>query len=103
MEEATSFIIENLENPNYRITNLSQDLAYSQRQLERIIKKMTGLSPVAYVREIRLQEAYRLLKSGVYQTISEVRFEVGIEHPSYFKRKFIERFGVSPVEVKGRF
>lgn len=103
IEKAKSLVLKNLDNPDYKITNLSRDMTYSQRQLERVIKRLTGFSPVNFVREIRLQEAFRLLEDGVFQTITEVRFEVGMEHPSYFKRKFEERFGISPAELRRRF
>ena len=100
IEQATKFTHQNLEYPDYRITDLSKDLACSQRHLENVIKHSTGLSPVAFVREIRLKKAFELIQNGVFQTIAEVRFEVGMEHPSYFKRKFEERFGISPMELK---
>ena len=78
---------------------MANSLNYSQRQLERIIKKLTGLSPVGFVREIRLQKARQLIESRQFATIAEVRFEVGMENASHFNKKFLERFGKKPSEV----
>lgn len=99
LEKVEFLVHRNLDNPDYKITNLARDMAYSQRQLERIIRRLTGFSPINFVREIRLLEAFRLLEEGVYQTITEVRYQVGMEHPSYFNKKFIERFGIRPKEL----
>ncbi len=94
-----SKVLENLSNPNYKIGNMARDIAISQRHLERKIKKMTGQSAIAFRREIRLQTAYQLLEKGHFGTVAEVRFEVGLEHPSYFAQKFQERFGLMPNEI----
>jgi len=40
-----------------------------------------------------------LLDKRVYLSVSEVRYEVGIESASYFTKKFRERFGRNPNEM----
>ncbi len=91
--------LENLDNPSFGVEELAAKANYSRRQLARLLKAATGLSPVQFLLEIRLQRAYQLLKSRRYRTVSEVRYAVGIESASYFSRKFTERFGVKPSEV----
>ncbi len=99
LKTAEDLVLKNLSNSNFKITELARELNYSQRQVERIMKKMTGFSPVGFVREIRLQKAYELIESRQFATISEVRLEVGMENASYFTKKFQERFGKSPNEL----
>ncbi|MBT6004707.1 MAG: AraC family transcriptional regulator, partial [Prolixibacteraceae bacterium] len=72
----------------------------SPRQLERHLKKQTGLSPNAFIREIKLQEAYKMLEKRQFRTVLEVSYSVGIDSPSYFSKKFMERFGKNPRDVK---
>lgn len=96
IEKVKQCILKNMSNPEYKIPDLAKDLTYSQRQLTRIIKKMTGLSPVHFVLEMRLEQAYFYLRNRIFPTIAQVREEVGILHPSYFNRKFIEKFGIRP-------
>ncbi len=96
LQKAEECILANISNPDYKITQLARDTAYSQRQLTRIIKKMTGMSPVHFVLEIRLKKAYELLIRRELPTIALIREEVGIIHPSYFTRKFVKRFGIRP-------
>ena len=100
IQTAESLVVQHMTDSSYRIGDLARDLAYSQRQLERIIKKETGFSPVGFVREIKLQKAYQLIKLKKYATVAEVRYAVGIDSSSYFAKLFQERFGVKPSELE---
>ncbi len=99
LKAAESIVLENLDEPQFKVTDLAKEIGYSQRQLSRIIKKLTGLSPVGFILEIRLQKARQMLETRQFMTVSEVRYEVGIESPAYFTTKFKERFGKSPKEL----
>ncbi|MGV6828075.1 MAG: hybrid sensor histidine kinase/response regulator transcription factor [Flavobacteriales bacterium] len=90
---------ENISDENFKVPELASDVGYSQRQLTRLLKKYTGMSPVKFILEIRLQKAYSLLQNKAYFTLSEVRYEVGIPTSSYFNKKFKERFGINPGEL----
>ena len=68
----------------------------SESSLSRLLKKMTGLAPGQFIRDIRLQEAIFFLESHRYKTISEVVYAVGFEDTSSFTRLFKKRFGKSP-------
>ena len=72
---------------------LAEVLSVSERTLYRKVKAATGFSPQAYIKEIRLQEARRLLEKNSYESISEVAYAVGFEHLSHFSSSYKERFG----------
>ena len=99
LARAEELVLKNLDNPDYDVPGLAKDLTYSKRQLGRKLKKLTGLSPVSFILEIRLQKAYRMIQERRFGTINEVRHDVGISSASYFSRKFKERFGVSPGDL----
>ncbi len=94
-----NIVLENLSDDSFKINKLATEIGYSQRQLSRILKQYTGLSPVRFILEIRLQKAYQLLKNKTYFSLSEVRYDVGINSTSYFNSKFKERFGIMPSEL----
>lgn len=96
IEKAGKVVMDNLENSSFTASVLAGHLHYSQRQLERLLKQQTGFSPNAFIREIRLLEAYRMLENKQYRTVLEVGYSVGFDSPSYFSRKFTERFGIKP-------
>ena len=99
LRDAEKSILKNITNSNYKVSDLANDLNYSQRQITRIMKQLTGMTPVNFILEMRLQRAYRILQRKSKHNVSEVMYEVGIESASYFARKFKERFGISPGEM----
>jgi signal transduction histidine kinase/DNA-binding response OmpR family regulator len=101
LKKAEQYILKNIDNPNYRVEDLAKDMTYSRRQLSRIIREMTGMTLVEFIREIRLLKAYQLLEMRQYLSVAEVRYAVGIENSSYFAKVFLKRFGVKPKEVLG--
>ena len=96
IREAEQQVLENLDRSDYKIGDLATEIGYGERQLRRIIRNLTGLSPVEFILEIRLQKARQLLEKRKLSTVAEIQFEVGIESASYFSKKFTERFGKNP-------
>ncbi len=99
LKKAEQLVINHLTDEQYNVSLLSNDMNYSPRQLGRIMKKLTGMTPLQFIREIRLRKAYQILTSRQFATVSEVRYEVGIPHASYFAKEFEKRFGVKPNEL----
>lgn len=79
-----------------RIESAAQQAHMSASTFHRHFKAVTGLSPVQYQKQIRLQEARRLLMSGTADAAS-VGFSVGYESPSQFSREYARMFGLPPL------
>ena len=56
---------------------------------------LTGLSPLEYIRALRMQEAAKLLKTKKYK-VFEVVYMVGFSDLKYFRQCFTKEFGSSP-------
>ena len=97
--KVTQVIEENICN-DLDVTQLSKLTGTHPKQLYRKIKEMTGLTTVAYIRDLRLKKAATLLAKGGF-SVAEVMYSVGFSNPSYFTRCFQERYGVAPSEYKG--
>ncbi|WP_371816213.1 helix-turn-helix transcriptional regulator [Exiguobacterium sp. s150] len=67
----------------------------SVSSLHRHFKEVTTLSPLQYQKQLRLQEARRLLLMQSAD-IGEAAFQVGCESPSQFSREYARLFGMSP-------
>ncbi|NND35021.1 MAG: helix-turn-helix domain-containing protein [Saprospiraceae bacterium] len=100
LEKAIKIVEDHLDDSSFKVSDLAQKINYSSRQLGRVLKKLTGLSSVEFILELRLQKAYRLIKERKFGTINEVRYEVGIESASYFTTAFKERFGMNPSDME---
>jgi signal transduction histidine kinase/DNA-binding response OmpR family regulator len=98
LKEIEQYILDNMGNPQFGISQLAEELALSPRRFQQKIKELTGLTPKTYQREIQLEYGRRLLESGDYQTVSEVSYEVGFKDAHYFSTLFFKRFGKKPNE-----
>ena len=78
------------------ISDLAASAGMSVTSFHRHFKGVTGYSPLAFQRQIRLLEARKLLASGS-ATVSRVAYEVGYLSPSQFSREYKSMFGSSPV------
>ena len=99
LSEIETYIKEHLDDRNLTVESLAAAMLYSRRQLSRLTKKQTGMSPARLVQEIRMQHAYRCLEQREYRTIAEVALSVGFDDPSYFSKVFGKRFGKQPSQV----
>ncbi|MCD6543556.1 MAG: helix-turn-helix domain-containing protein, partial [Flavobacteriaceae bacterium] len=90
-------ILKHIEDELFGVSELASEIGFSQSQLLRKIKAVTGKTVAEFIKEIRLQEAAKLIKEDKY-TASEISFKVGFSSPSYFNKCFHNHFGVTPGE-----
>jgi len=95
IRSAVAWIKDNY-NVRLRIEALCKTTGMSRASLHRHFLAITGLSPIQYQKQLRLQEARQLLLAGD-RSASEVAFEVGYESASQFSREYLRQFGASPV------
>ncbi|MDP1620790.1 MAG: ATP-binding protein [Bacteroidales bacterium] len=98
LEEVEALFSKNLADPQCKIDWVAYAIHLSERQFNRRLKQLTGLTPNQYLREMRLQTAKDFLYEGKYTTIKEVSTSVGYMDTAYFSRLFRERFGTLPSE-----
>jgi signal transduction histidine kinase/DNA-binding response OmpR family regulator len=90
-------IEKDLSNKGMDVDYLAGHIGLSRQQLYRKLKAITGLSPVEFIRSIRLKRAAQLIKQRT-ATVSEIAFLTGFENLSYFSKRFKEEFGLLPSE-----
>lgn len=90
-------LTEELENEDFKLSQLAQELHFSERQFQRKIKKITGLSPKQFQQEIALQKARELLEDNEYSNPTAIAYSVGIYNVTRFSKQFENRFGKKPV------
>ncbi|MFB6271395.1 MAG: response regulator [Salinibacter sp.] len=97
IEALHAAVDDHLDNSNFGVDWLADEMDLSARHLRRRIKEATGLSAAGFIRTRRLQHAATLLREGA-DTIADVADAVGYRDPNYFSRLFCETFGRSPTE-----
>ena len=73
-----------------------------QRTLKRRFKTATGTTLIDYLQNLRVEEAKRLLETGQI-AVDEISVEVGYEDPSFFRRLFKRRTGLTPSQYSRMF
>lgn len=73
----------------------------SLTSFHRHFKVVTGFSPLAFQRQMRLLEARRLLTAGGV-SVSRVAYAVGYASPSQFSREYKSLFGAPPARSPGK-
>lgn len=91
----TQIIEEKLSDSELNVNNLSKLSGVSTKQIYRKIKQLTGLTPVDYIRTIRLKKAAMLLNQQKF-SVAEVMYLVGFSNASYFSKCFQAQFGKTP-------
>jgi len=79
-----------------RIEELARDLGMSVSGLQHRFKAVTAMSPMQYQKQLRLQEARRLML-GEDLDAANAGFRVGYRDASYFNREYKSVFGVPPI------
>lgn len=88
-------IDSNLTTAKIDMAFLTDRMNMSHSTFYRKIKVLTGLSPVDYVRKIKLRKSLELLKEGTYN-ISEIAYMTGFNSPAHYREAFKDEYGISP-------
>lgn len=91
-------VIEHITNNyvrSFRIEELAEMVNMSVSSFHRHFKEVTAMSPIQYQKQLRLQEARRLLLTESADA-TDVAFRVGYESPSQFSREYSRMFGFPP-------
>ena len=74
-------------------------LSLSRKQLRTRVMAITGLTPVAYVLQVRLNYARRMIAAD-NTSLTEIASKCGFQNLSHFSKVFKQQFGVSPLQFR---
>lgn len=92
---------ENFRKPDLELADVARKLGLSPSQLSRVLNQQVGTSFRQLLRNVRLEEAKRMLASGKY-SVKEVAASVGFSDSHYFSRSFKELTGLSATEYRAQ-
>lgn len=85
--------------PTASIKTLADKLGYSVVYTGRLVNKLIGTSYTDYLMQKRMARAAELLRVSDL-SIAEIIAEIGYENQSFFRKKFIEKYGLKPLEYR---
>lgn len=95
---AIALIEDKMADPNYTIEQFCNDMAMSRSSLYKKLMAITGMSPIHFVRTIRIKRGRQLLETSG-ESISQIAYKTGLS-PKQFAKYFKEEYGISPSELK---
>ncbi len=99
LENFEQYVQKNFASDVLSVSMLAEAFYMSESTLLRQLKRLTGLTPVQYLQEIRLNEARHLLENRQYDSITQVASKVGYADTRSFSRSFKQRFGKLPSDL----
>lgn len=94
MTRAVEKLRENFDKP-LRIDAMARELGMSQSTFHAHFKSVTSMSPLQFQKQLRLQEARRLMLSEDLDA-AETGYRVGYDDASHFSRDYKRHFGEPP-------
>lgn len=99
IQQLMFLIDEQMDNTEMSIEDFARALNMAHSTFYNKVKSLLGITPVEFIREMRLKRGAQLLADGRYD-VSTVSYMVGFSDPRYFSKCFKKRFGVSPSQYK---
>jgi AraC-like DNA-binding protein len=94
ISKAIGHLRENFDK-QLKMENIARELGMSLSGFHHHFKSVTAMSPLQFQKQIRLQEARRLML-GEDLDAASAGFRVGYEDPAYFSREYKKLFGAPP-------
>ncbi len=101
VRKAKDFVDNHFREP-LRIAQLARMAGVSPSTFARRFQELTGTGLEPYLRDLRLEEAKRLLKTGRLP-VARVAKDCGFRSSAYFARAFGKRVGKTPLEFRRKF
>lgn len=102
MERIMKVVNENMSDSDFNVEKMCDEVGVSRTQLHRKLKEMTGVPTSEFLRNIRLNEAARLIREHKIN-ITQVSYMVGFANNSHFSTAFKKYFGMSPSEYAAKY
>lgn len=84
------------------VDHLAEICYLSKAQFHRLFKKQTGITPIEYKNNLRIERATQMLEDGEY-SISEIATSVGFDNVFYFSKTFKKIKNLTPKDYKKNF
>ncbi|MDQ0085172.1 transcriptional regulator GlxA family with amidase domain [Variovorax boronicumulans] len=87
---------------DHGVANLAARMGLSERHFARLFRQEVGVTPAAWVEDVRVAAARRLLEAGDAAP-KQVAYECGFADADTLRRAFQRQVGITPAEYRKRF
>lgn len=101
MDRLLELMEKQMDNGDLMVDDLVRELAVSRSVFFKKLKTLTGLSPIEFIKEMRINRAAKLIATGDY-SMTQIAYMVGINDPRYFSKCFKHQMGMTPTEYRDK-
>lgn len=103
IQRAIDCVTRHLDDPDFDQPQFMEEMGTSKSTLYKKLKSLTGLNTSAFIRNIRLKAAVKIMEEKKSIRVSELAYAVGFNDPKYFSSCFKKEFNMLPSEYIERF
>ena len=96
--QSVEFIQDHIQE-DVTVQTVADHLGLNRSYFSRMFKKISGLNPVDFIKNYRLDMAWHILRH-TNTPIKQISLMTGFGDPSYFTKRFRTRYGVTPRSVR---
>ena len=102
VKKAKERVDKDFSDPELSVALLAKEAQVSEVYFRREFSASVGISPSAYIKKVRIENAKAYLRTGLF-SVTEVAVKCGFDSISYFSHEFHRSSGMTPREYAGRF
>lgn len=99
LQKILKAVEDNMAEPDFDVSVLAEKVGMSRSSLQRKLKSITGLTPLEYIKKVKMKHA-KLLLEDHSRTVSEVALTLGYFNRKHFSNCFKEEYGMNPGEYQ---
>lgn len=99
LQKILKAVESNISEPDFDVSILAEKVGMSRSSLTRKLKAITGLTPLEYIKKVKMKHAKILLEDR-NKNISDVSLFLGYFNRKHFTKCFKDEFGVTPSEYQ---
>ncbi|WP_254060850.1 two-component regulator propeller domain-containing protein [Mucilaginibacter sp. L196] len=97
LKKIIKIVEDGMIDTDFNIESVAESIGMSRSAFYRKIKGLTSLTPVEFIREMRLKRSLQFLDAGE-NDIAQIAYSVGFSDPKYFSNCFKKYYEISPSE-----
>lgn len=94
VSKLNDLILTHISDSQFKVAQMADHFNLSERSFFRMIKNLTGKSPLEYIKDFKFSYALNLLQLKKVHSIKEVTLAIGMKNTSDFNKQFEKRFNV---------
>jgi len=95
LDQLVNYIKDNIDDLELDVQRMMKAVNVSRPTLHSKLKSLTGCSASQFKKQIKMQEAKRLLQEG-HSNISDLAYSLGYKYPNNFSKDFKKWYGIAP-------